>query len=98
MNESEFVKFLNEFKQLVEEVKKLVRRVESIEKTVDLLHKDRALMESLDIRQGTFNDEMIHLKDRIGQLEKNTRADIADVHTKVENSMDEMKEVIEGKG
>jgi len=89
------LKMDNWVEKFLDEFKKLVRRSENTEKTVNLIYKDRDLLEQISIRLGTAEDEIKQLRDRISSLEKNTKADIKEMHQKVEDKVETIIDTME---
>lgn len=77
-----------------DQLKQILRRQDNIEKTLNLIYKDRDILEDISIRLGAVEDKVRYQSDRIASLEKNTKADIADVQDTVTETKDNMQEVV----
>jgi hypothetical protein len=76
-----------------DQLKAIIKRLNSIEQNQNRQDQDRDILEDISIRLGKVEDEVRLLKERVDKGNKDIKAEVIEVHEKVDDLKDQVEKV-----
>mgnify|MGYP000939419484 CR=1 FL=1 len=77
--------------------KQILRRLDSVEKNIDLILKKMDLLEDVELQVSEMKTALHMNREKQGEVRKELSADIKDVQNAVEDSVQEVKDIVGNK-